>query len=374
MRVLQLGKFYPPDIGGIENVIFEITEGLNDRDISTDVLCSNSSNYYIEGKIKNYKVYRTKSYGKIASTSISPQMIFKLKEIINYYDVVYVHLPDPMANIALFLADNRKAKIVVHWHSDIIRQKFLLKFYLPLQRWLLKRADRIIATTPKYICESKYLKEFIEKTVAIPIGIDRSKLVINKNIISTLRSRFKGKKVIFSLGRFVYYKGFEYLVKSALYLQKDFIIIIGGDGELRRNIEKLIRKLQLEDKVILPGKIPVDHLGSYYKVCDIFTLPSITKSEAFGVAIIEAMSFAKPIVATKIKGSGVDWVNKHMETGINVEPKNSKQLAMAFIKLLTDKPLYIKFSQNALYRFNNYFTKERMISSISKTCDEILGG
>jgi len=364
MKILQLGKYYPPDIGGIETVMYDITECLNKSNITCDVLCSNSTNIYKEDIINGYKIYRVATYGKFASTSIAPQMIFKLREIINNYDIIHIHFPDPLTNIALMLANHHNKKIVLHWHSDIIKQKYLLKLYLPFQSWLLKRSNSIIATTPKYIDESPYLQKYKEKCVAIPIGIDKNNLQFDTTKVNKIRSKYKNKKIIFSLGRLTYYKGFEYLIKSAEYLDDNYIILIGGSGELKYDLEVLIKINKLENKVILLGRIEEEELGNYYKACDIFCLSSIEKSEAFGIVQIEAMSFSKPIVATNIKGSGVDWVNEHNISGINVSPKNSKELANAFIHICKDKQIYEQFCINANERFNTLFLRQSMNSKI----------
>ena len=201
IRILQLGKFFPPDLGGIESVMFDIVRGLLEREIPCDVLCANSKARYSKEKFYakssvNHKanqnaihaessvdlptnkpkiyanIMRCASFGKFASTAIAPQMIFKLRKIIANYDIIHIHLPDPTANLALFLANHKGKKIIIHWHSDIVRQKFLLKLYAPLQKWLLNRADFIIATTQQYADSSPTLQPFAHKIVVIPIGID----------------------------------------------------------------------------------------------------------------------------------------------------------------------------------------------------------
>ena len=374
MRILQLGKFYPPHIGGIETVMYDITDVLNNKGYSTDVLCSNRENSYLEEYINDYKVIRTKSYGVKFSTSITPQMILKLREIINNYDIIHVHLPDPMANLALMFVNLKNKKIILHWHSDIIKQKNLLKFYEPFQNWIMNKADKIIATTPKYITESKYLQKYKSKCISIPIGIDRDKLKINQELLKNLKNKYKNKRIIFSLGRLAYYKGFQYLIESAKYLDDDYIILIGGNGPLKKELENTIKINNLEDKVKLLGRIEDNELGSYYKLCDLFCLPSIIKSEAFGVVQIEAMSFAKPIIATKIDGSGVDWVNKDKVSGINVDIKNSKALASAFEAILLNDDIYKKYSNNTLERFNQLFLRDKMVNEIMKLYKKTIKG
>ena len=362
MRILQLGKFYPPDIGGIETVMFDITEELNKRGIKCDVLCSNNKNEYKEEVLNNYKIYRAISYGRLSSTSIAPQMIFKLKEIINRYDIIHIHHPDPMANLALFIANPKKQKIIVHWHSDIIKQKIFLHFYKPFLYLLLQKADAIIATTSDYIEGSAFLSEFKNKVKTIPIGINLNNLKCAEQNVNELKEKYKSKKIIFSLGRFIYYKGFQYLIKAAKYLDDNYVILIGGDGKLKDGFLNLIKIENLYNKVKLLGKIPEDKLSSYYKACDIFCLPSIERSEAFGLVMVEAMSFGKPIVSTVIPYSGVSWVNRDNYTGLNVEPKNPVALADSFKAILENNKSYQKFSLNAIKRFNEEFTIEKEVS------------
>ncbi|WP_457564751.1 glycosyltransferase [Caminibacter sp.] len=371
MTILQLGKFYPPHYGGIQEVIYNLTEGLNKRGIKCDVLCSNLEKEYKEEIINSYRVFRTKSYGLIASTSISPQMIFKLREIYKNYDIIHIHHPDPMAAFALLLSVKNK-KILLHWHSDIVKQKFLLNFYLPFQKALLKKANKIITTTPKYFKESPYLQEFSDKCDYVPIGIDKNKFKVDEEKVKEIKENFKNKKIIFSLGRLIYYKGFEYLIESAEYLSDEYVILIGGEGPLRDELLKKIEKFGLGSKVKLIGRLENENLGNYYSACDLFVLPSIEKSEAFGIVQIEAMSFGKPVVATKIKGSGVDWVNKDGFSGINVEPKNPKALAKAFVTIMEDKNRYEMFCKNAKKRFLDNFTRDKMVDKIIKIYEEML--
>lgn len=371
MKVLQLAKFYPPCHGGMETVTFDIAEYLNQHNIKTDVLCANEKNEYIEDLIQGYHVFRAKSWGIYFSTSISPQLISKLKEIVNNYDIIHIHLPNPMANMALRLV-NPKQKIVLHWHSDIIKQKYLLKLYEPLQSWLLKKSDAIIATSPKYMQESLVLQSYIDKCISVPLGIDEHKLQYDNTQVERIKEKYKNKKIIFTLGRFTYYKGFQYLIEASKYLDNSYVIFIGGKGELKGDFELQIKNEGLEDKVKLLGRIEDNDLGNYFKACDLFCLPSIAKSEAFGVVQIEAMSFGKPIIATNIEGSGVDWVNKDGISGLNVPIKNAEAIAEACEKIMIDESTYQKFSKNALERFQKFFLREKMGASIIELYQQLM--
>lgn len=370
IRVLHLGKFYPPYFGGIEKVSYDLVEGLNKEFISADVLCFNhkKGNSFTND---SYKIYRTNTLLNIASAPLSLNYISTFNRIVNSYDLIHVHLPNPIANLAVFLA-RPKCKVIVHWHSDIVKQKVLLKFYRPLQNWLLERADKIITTSPVYYKRSRDLIRYKKKIESIPLGIDSKEFPIDNCLIKKIKDKYSGKKIIFSLGRLIYYKGFEYLIEAAGHLDEDYVVLIGGDGELKGELNKLISENKIQGKVKLLGRIPFNNLGAYYKSCDLFCMPSVEKSEAFGVVQIEAMSFAKPVVSSDIKGSGVPWVNKEGFSGKIVEPKNSKQLALAISYIVENKEIYSEYSKNALFRYKDLFTKEKMVEKFKKLYKNIL--
>lgn len=363
MKILQLTKHYPPYPGGIESVTYDIVEGINKLQHRSDVLCANNKWSSVMEQINNYKVWRMASLGKVMSTSIAPNIILQLSKLRNSYDIIHVHFPDPMSAIALYLV-RPKARIVVHWHSNIIKQRGIFWLYQPLQNWILRKADLIVGTSCIYIRESKQLSRFLNKTVVIPIGITAENMKSSRLDVKQIKEKYLGKRIIFSLGRLIYYKGFEFLIDAAKYLQDDVVILIGGEGKLANKLKKQIQRTGMGEKVFLLGKIPRSDLGDYYSACDIFCLPSVESSEAFGVVLLEAMRFGRPIVATDIPGSGVPWVNKDGVTGFNVERRNSKALARGINNLLMNQGMYKEFSNNSLQRFEQFFTSNKMVSSI----------
>ena len=365
MRILQFGKSYPPSLGGVQKVIFDITVGLNLAGTQCDVLCCNDDKKFQVESLGQYSITRCKSWGKLAGTYISPQLVVQLFKQNRKYDVIHVHHPEPMATLALWLV-RPKIPIVVHWHSDIVKQRIALLFFKLFQNWLLNRADRIIATSPKYASESSHLSKFQHKVTPIPIGIVESDLTPDKTKCDALKASYNSKFVIFSLGRLVYYKGFEYLIESAKSLDNDFLILIGGTGPLHGKLEQLIQSHQLQNKVKLLGYLTDLEIANYFYSCDVFCLPSIEKTEAFGIVQIEAMSFSKPVISTEIPYSGVSWVNQHNESGIIVPPKNIEKLTEAIQILKIDKELYSNFALGARKRFELCFKREIMISEIIK--------
>jgi glycosyltransferase involved in cell wall biosynthesis len=364
LKILQLTKFYPPFWGGIESVTYELTEGLHAAGYECVVLCANTTNVTVDEVFENkYKVIRAASYGRVFSTSISPALINIFRKIANDFDIIHVHFPDPLTALALSLV-KPKAKVVIHWHSDIIKQSYLLKFYLPLQNMVLKRADLIIGTSPKYIQESPQLKDFVYKTVAIPLGSEVKVFENTTAVEASILNRFKGKKILFSLGRLVYYKGYNYLIEAASLISNDFVIVIGGEGPEYSNLKKQIASYKLEAKVHLIGKIPQVELASWFKACNIFCFPSTFASEAFGVSQIEAMSFGKPVIATEIPRSGVSWVNAHGVSGVNVKLGSATELANAIQLLANDVNLYQKYSVGAKHRYEAMFKPNQMVDSM----------
>ena len=173
--------------------------------------------------------------------------------------------------------------------------------------------------------------------------------------------QYKGKKIIFSLGRLVPYKGYKYLIDSARYLDDDYMILIGGGGPLKAKLTAQIEERGLQDKVKLLGFVKDEDVAAYFGACDLFCMSSVYATEAFGIVQIEAMSAGKPVVATKIPGSGVSWVNAHKESGLNVEPKDSEALADAFMHILESEEDYNAFSEQAHHRYWTMFTKAKMI-------------
>ncbi len=363
MNVLHIGKYYPPFFGGIEKVNFDIVEGLNREGIKTDVFCFNHEpGTKIEDE--DYRIFRTSVATTKFSTPISLSLFKNLRAIYKNYDIIHIHMPNPTAALGLqFL--QFKGKIILHWHLDIVKQRILKIGYKPFQNHLLKKADAIIVTSEEYLKHSNDLKPYLKKCHVIPIGIENSYLKENPEFRRKLHSDYEGKRIIFSLGRLIYYKGFEYLIDAAKELDDDCIILIGGVGLLMESLNNRIKQYNLEHKVKLLGKIPKSELGEYYYNASVFCLPSIERSEAFGIVLVEAMSCGCPLISTSI-GSGTSWVNKHDETGLVVLAKDPSQLASAIKKIVKNPKLRSKFAKNGRNRFEKEFRLDTMIERTLK--------
>ena len=307
-------------------------------------------------------IWESASFFFLFSTSLSFSYFSKFKKIRNNYDIILLHAPNPLAAIALWMYPP-KGKVIIQWHGDILNKGFLYTLFRFFEKRMVKRADKILATSAIYAQESDVLKTVSVKTVVLPLGINENNLKTDSTSVERIKTKFKNKKIVFSLGRFVYFKGFEYLIRSAKFLNDDIVVVIGGFGPLAAKYKKLIEDHKLQDKVYI---VPEDNKtcwGNYYKACDVFCLPSIEKAESFGLVLLEAMSFSKPIVATDIPGSGTPWVNENNKTGYNVTPRNTNEIASAIHKILIGDN-YLTLSKNSRSRFENNFTDKKMIENL----------
>lgn len=371
MKILHVGKFWPGK-GGMERMMYDIVQGLSSKGDCCDLLCAAAEDApSVITLNENGHIMCTPTWFTLASTKITPAMIWKLRKICNEYDIIHIHHPDPMANVALWLS-GYKGKVILHWHSDILRQKNLLKVYRPLQDWMVERADLVIGTSPVYLKSSPYLINATEKMACVPIGVQ--KVEPDEQKVQEIRRQYVGKKIIFSVGRLVGYKGYKYLIESAKYLPDDYVVLIGGNGPLFSPMKLQIAEEDLADKVILLGRLSDEELPNYYGACDLFCLSSIWKTEAFGMVQIEAMSCGKPVVATTIPGSGVAWVNKHGYSGLNVPPEDSRALADAVIEILSDEEKYSLFAKNAKLRYDELFTKPAFLNKCTEIYKRVLEG
>lgn len=360
MKVLQLGKFYPI-FGGVEKVMYDLTMGLG-----CDMLCASADKRREFNTISldgGGCVFVAPTLFKAAGTMMAPKMVSWLKRHAWEYDLIDIHHPDPMAGLALRLS-RFKGKVVLHWHSDIIGKGVFRSLYKPIQNWLVRRADKIVGTTPVYVSESPDLKDVQDKTTFIPIGIEP--LRTEGEPVEKIKREFEGKTLVFSLGRLIPYKGYEHLIRAASYLPDDYRVVIGGSGPLRDRLQDMIDRLGLSGKVTLAGYMEDKNLPSWFAAADVFVLPSVTKNEAFGIVQIEAMSVGTPVVATKIPGSGVSWVNEDGLSGLNVEPGNPEAIANAVTAIAKDEFARKAFSKGAIQRFECLFRKELMINKITE--------
>lgn len=364
MKILQISTYYLPNFGGIEQVAHDFSKILKKQGNEVRVVCFNSSKNYVEDEYEGIYIYRIGYFEKIASQAISFAYLNKLKKIIKEFDpdVIHIHLPNPLIVFYLNII-NPKCKITVHWHSDIVRQKKLKKLYAPVEKKFLKKVCKIIATSSEYIDYSDVLPDYKEKVIVIPNIVNTSFLDNkdnDKDVIKKIKSNYENKKIIFFIGVHRLYKGIIYLVKAAKYLDSNYQVVIAGSGPLTNELKDTANSLGLMN-IDFIGRISDQEKRAYLKAAEIFAFPSITKNEAFGIALAEALYCGTPAVTFTIEGSGVNWVNKNGLTGIEVNELDEKKYAEALLKVSKRK-----YGKNARQWVVDNFTEDKIYTKVKK--------
>ena len=366
MRVLNISNYYFPHIGGIEQVARDISCSLQ-QNVEIKVFCFNDGDENDTDCIDGVDVIRAKCFAKIASQSLSFEYGRKLKQTINAFkpDLIIFHHPNPFAaHFLIKLIEKTNIKLVVWWHLDITKQKFLKLFFEKQTNLLLKRANIIVASSPNYIVGSPYLQRFKNKCIVIPNCVSPERVSYSSSHVEKsmeIRNMFAGKTICFSLGRHIKYKGIEYLIKASHSLDDSFVFLLAGRGKLTK---KLMKKAKNDNKIIFLGKVSDDDMKAYLLACDVFCFPSITKNEAFGIALAEAMYFSKPSVTFTINGSGVNYVSTDRETGIEVPNGDYKSFANAIKELASNEVLSKRYGQKAHERVEELFLYENFNKNV----------
>jgi glycosyltransferase involved in cell wall biosynthesis len=350
ISVLQVGKYYPPERGGIESHLQTLAGELKNH-LTVEVLVAQGGKKetVADGGLE---IFRAKTLMKIAGAPICPSMPARIRQ--SSADIVHVHLPNPGAVIA-YLGSGRKGPLVASWHSDIVRQSILLKYFQPLLRAFLNRCDAIIVSSAEYLKTSDQLRPWRSRCVVVRYGISSADLrKVNQAEVTHIRQLY-GPRIVLAVGRLVYYKGFEFLIQAMR--QVDASLIIAGTGPLYAKLRGITSELGLTDRVIFAGD--VEDLKPYYHASDVFVLPSVARSEAFGLVQLEAMACQKPVVNTKMP-SGISEVSIDGLTGLSAEPGDPTSLATALNKLLGDPELRDRLGVSARERVENEFTARRM--------------
>jgi len=367
MKIVQTNKAYFPKVGGIETTITTLSEGLvKNCNLEVEVLTCNHkiSLRTINNVIKGVNVKYLPTYGFFHSLPLSPSYFLALSKYSG--DILHIHEPFPLSDISLLLNKKIKKnfkKIIVSWHSDIIRQRWSLKYYGKYIIKFLEMVDQIIVSNPALIKNSDFLTQFSEKCVVIPIGVDISWANSESDNHSYLSYILPNQDpLILSVGRLVYYKGFEYLIEAMQDIHNAQLIIVGS-GPLEKKLRKMIFEKRLENRIKIIPELERDLLNSLFKRCDVFVLPSIKKSETYGIVQIEAMACGKPVVCTEI-GTGTTFINQDRITGLVVPPENSDALSSALKRLLNDVSLRKLFGENAKRRAFNEFDDQKMVKKV----------
>lgn len=378
MKILHISNYYHPDIGGIETTARDCVNSLlGEENVAQRVFCFSHGRKNRMEEVDGVPVVRAGSILKISSQSLSLSYYKLLKREISSFspDVVIFHFPNPFgAHYLLKLLKKRKnIKLILWWHLDITKQKILGKFFRGQTRRLMERAEKIVATSPNYILGSKFLYANRQKCTVICSCVSPEAVKADEGVLKKaeeIRRENKNKTILFALGRHIPYKGLSFLVQASKLLDESFAVFIGGEGPLTKSLKKLARG---DEKVRFLGKIGDDEKNAYLCACDIFCFPSITKNEAFGLALAEAMTFAKPAVTFHIEGSGVNFVSLNGVTGLEVDNQNVEKYAAAILKLAKDDALRLSLGKAARERVQENFTFEIFSKKVRELLFQVAG-
>ncbi|HTA71439.1 MAG TPA: glycosyltransferase [Bryobacteraceae bacterium] len=353
LRVLHVGKFYPPHMGGIETHLQALCGTLTER-VDLSVVVSSDDRRTMDELVDGVRVTRVGTLLNAFSTSISPGIVSRIR--CADADLVHLHLPNPTAVLA-YLASGHRGSLVITYHSDTVRQKLLGALFQPFLNSILRRSAAIITTSPNYLESSPVLRAFRDRCHVIPYGIDTT-LYEHRDpeAVQQIRRQY-GERLVISVGRLVYYKGFDRLLRAMVDVRGKLLIV--GDGPLRGELQSLATQLGISNKVAFAGEIQNARMAPYYHASDLFALASVARSEAFGIVQIEAMAAGLPVVNTSLD-SGVPYVSLHQETGLTVPPGDPTALAGAINRLLDDPALRETFGRAGARRAQEQFSLDSM--------------
>ena len=375
MRIVHIYKDYFPVPGGIENHIKQLAEAqaLAGHDVTvlvTQLPGKPASDEMLNG----VHVVKTPRQMNVQSAPISVQFGKQVNVQTAGADIVHLHAPYPIGE-ACNLYFGRARKTLINWHSDIVRQKTLLRLYAPVLRRVIDKADLIMPTSMQYARTSPWLRDVIEKCRPVPPGIDIRTFKHDPSAGAARRESLlagvgvQAPLVLLSVGRLRHYKGLDTLIR-ALQQLPDVVSVIVGVGPMEAAWKTLAQEIGVAGRVIFAGEVSDAELPSYYSAADVFVLPSNSRAEAFGMVNLEAMGHGLPLITTEV-GSATSWINEHGVTGLVVPPMDPDALAKA-VEVLRDEDLRRRIGEAAHQRVIADFTVEKMVERMANVYREAL--
>ena len=360
MNILHLYKDYFPVLGGIENHLKVVAEAQAAAGHQVTALVCNPGP---RTQIENLNGVQIIKAGRITTKASMPLSLAQPWRLTRFQpDVIHIHSPYPLGEATNWLLGQAKATIITH-HSDIIRQRTLLRFYGPMLRRVLQAADRIIATSPRYIESSPWLYPVREKCRVVPLGVDLARFTPVDQVQT-------GPLHLLFVGRLRYYKGVDTLLRALPQVPSVCLSLV-GTGPMQAEWNQLARTLGLSERVTFAGEIDDPDLPAWYRQADLFVLPANARSEAFGTVLLEAMASGLPCITTEL-GTGTSWIVQDGVTGLVVPPADPLALAQAINRLVHNESLRRQMGQAALARVRTEFSQEIMVNRIMQLYEELL--
>jgi glycosyltransferase involved in cell wall biosynthesis len=358
LKVVHAAKSYPPVRGGMETVVGDLCEGTA-ADWDVRVVAANDGRRTIRERRNGVEVARAGTLATKHSVPLCPSFPLLLWE--SRADCVVLHEPNPVAGTSAFL-HTPAPRLVVWHHADLLRPSWAPHTYGRVQRALYRRADCVIVSSPRLVADSALVRQ-ARRVAVIPFGIDldryRRSDAEHAAAIDRIKAQHPGPRVLF-VGRFVYYKGVHVLLEAMAACPGTLILV--GEGPLEEELRRRASELGIADRVVFAGRVSDADLPAYYRASDVFVLPSIARTEAFGVVQVEAMAAGVPVVSTNLP-TGVPWVNQDGVSGLVVPPDDSASLAQALGRLAADVEFRARLGRNAYERADALFSRRRMLDA-----------
>jgi len=330
-----------------------------------------------------FQVVRTGMWARLLFTPISPAFPWHLRGLITSYkpDVLHLHLPNPSAFWVLALPSARRIPWVVHWHADVItaaqdwKMKLFYKIYQPFERAVLKRAKVIMSTSEPYRDSSQPLKQWQSKCRVVPLGVDvqrfKHEIPLEEATGDEKPPSQRPLLQVLAVGRLTYYKGFSFLIEAAAHTPGIHINLV-GHGDEADHLKKLTASLKLEERVTFHGILSDAELAQQMADCDCLCLPSIERTEAFGMVLLEAMYFGKPTIISDVEGSGMGWVVDDGITGIKVKPADADSLSSALSSLAIDPEAAVEMGEAGRKKFAEQFEINHAIEGLVEVYEQVV--
>jgi glycosyltransferase involved in cell wall biosynthesis len=370
IRVLHVGKFYPPVTGGMERVVEMLCRATAGR-VENRVLVFNTARRTVNEEVEGVPVTRVSTLGAAGSVPVAPALALELRRA--RADVMVLHEPNPWALLSLALV-RPDIPLAIWYHSEVVRPRLQYAlFYHPMVRAVYGRAKRILVSSPNLAEHAAALAPYRDRTTVIPFGIDTTPWDVDaptRQRTDQIRENACGRPILLFAGRMVAYKGVDVLLRAMRQVDAD--LILAGDGPMRAEWTALARELDVQDRVRFAGEVAPAEIRALFHACDVFVLPSVTRAEAFGYVQLEAMASGKPVVSTDLP-SGVPWVNRHEETGLVVPPRDPAALASALRRLISDPQLRARLGAAGRTRVLTEFSMAHMGASAAAVYEAIAG-
>lgn len=363
MHILHIYKDYYPVLGGIENHIKVLAEAQAAGGHQVTVLVTNTGPRTEVQRVGNLTLIKAGRLAHLASTPLSVEQ-FRQARRLRGVDIVHLHAPYPPGDLIAHLVPG-SPPLVVSYHSDIVRQRNLLRFYQHLLRRTLAWASRIVVASPRYIETSAFLRPQANKCVVVPYGIDITGFTPpDPARVGAIRAQF-GTPLLLFVGRLRYYKGLHFLVAALAQMRTPAHLLVVGTGPERPALQEQIQAAGLMQRIHFLDDVSDAELPTVYAAADLFVLPSHLRAEAFGIVQLEAQAAGLPIVCTEL-GTGTSYVTQHGVTGFVVPPADPAALARAIEVLLANPDLAQRMGAAGRQRVMQEFPPARMVARIEE--------